>query len=175
MRIPFFSVWADVATFILRAVPLYVQLLIIYFVIPELIGINLPLLPAATLALSLCSAAYVSQIIRAGTNAIAQEQWEAAQMLAYSKIQTGYYIIAPQVIRNVMPSLIAELDQLLKSTSLASALGMLELTRAGMNIVSREMNPITIYLMVAFLYLCISAFLNGCGMLIEQRLSYDRN
>ena len=172
LRITWVSPILNWVTFVLRAVPLYVQLLIVYFVLPELMGINLPLFCAAVVALSICSGAYVSQIVRAGTNAIAIEQWHAAQVLGYSTAQAVRFVIVPQVVRVVLPALIGELDQLLKSTSLVSTLGMLELTRAGMNIVSREMNPITIYLSVAVIYLVISLVLNGCGALLERRFSY---
>ncbi len=172
LRISWVSPILNWVTFVLRAVPLYVQLLIVYFVLPELMGVNLPLFCAAVVALSICSGAYVSQIVRAGTNAIATEQWHAAQVLGYSTVQAVRFVIVPQVVRVVLPALIGELDQLLKSTSLVSTLGMLELTRAGMNIVSREMNPITIYLTVAIIYLVLSSVLNGCGALLERRFSY---
>ena len=77
------------------------------------------------------------------------------------------------MLKNVTPALGGELDQLLKSTSMLSAIGFLELTRVGMNIIAREMAPLTIYLSIAVLYLCMSSLLNIIVKKIEQRLSYE--
>ncbi len=159
----------DVCTFVLRGVPLYVQLLITYFVLPDLLRINLPIFFAGTLTLGLCSAAYVSQMVRSGINAIPAGQWEAAYVLGYSTTQTVRWIIMPQVMRAILPTLVGEVDQLLKSTSIISSIGLLELTRAGMNIVSREMNPLTIYLTIALLYLMLSSALNALGAFLERK------
>lgn len=159
----------DGCTFVIRGVPIYVQLLISYFVLPDLLGINLPIFFAATLTLGLCSAAYVSQIVRGGINAIPVGQWEAAYVLGYSTTQTVCWIILPQMVRNILPAIVGEFDQLLKSTSIVSSIGLLELTRVGMNIVAREMNPLTIYLVIALLYLVLSSALNALGAFFEQR------
>lgn len=159
----------DACTFVLRGVPLYVQLLITYFVLPDLLGINLPIFFAGTFTLGLCSAAYVSQMVRSGINAIPAGQWEAAYVLGYSTSQTVRWIIMPQVMRAILPTLVGEVDQLLKSTSIVSSIGLLELTRAGMNIVSREMNPLTIYLTIALLYLMLSSALNALGAFLERK------
>jgi polar amino acid transport system permease protein len=146
----------NVFTFVLRGVPYYVQLLLAYFVLPELLGINPPAFICAFLSLGLCSAAYVSQIMRAGLNSISQGQWESAQVLGYTKFQTLRYIIMPQVFKNVLPAINGELDQLLKSTSIVSAIGVLELTRAALNVIAVEMQPIPVYLSIALIYLAMS-------------------
>jgi ABC-type amino acid transport system permease subunit len=75
-------------------------------------------------------------------------------------------------MRLVLPAFNNELDGLLKSTAIVSSIGLLELTRMGMNIVSREMEPVPIYLIVALFYLCMSAFLNFIGRTLERRISY---
>lgn len=173
MRIAYISEFFDLITFVLRGVPFYIQLLIAYFVLPDLLQINVPTFVIASLALGLCSAAYVSQMIRGGLNAIADGQWEAAQALGYSQLATLRFIIIPQVIRAISPSLIGELDQLLKSTSILSTIGVLELTRAGMNIIAREMNPISMYAAIAIIYLAMSTCLNIVGYWLEQRLKIE--
>ena len=175
LRIAGLSVLLDAVTFILRGVPYYVQLLIAYFVLPNLIGINIPTFIIASGSLGLCSAAYVSQIVRGGLNALPVGQWEAAHVLGITAVQTVWYIILPQLVRAVLPSLIGEFDQLLKSTSILSAIGVLELTRAGMNVIAREMNPIPVYLGLAVCYLMFSAVLNGGLWLAERRLNACRN
>lgn len=162
-------------TFILRAVPFYVQLLIIYFVLPDLIGFNLQPFPASVIALGLCSSGYVSQIIRAGLNAVPLSQWETAQTLGYTTYQTLRYIIFPQTLLHILPPLNNELDNLLKSTAIVSSIGMLELTRVGMNIVSRTMEPVPVYLTIALFYVVMSALLNLLARTIEKKVSYVRS
>lgn len=159
-------------TFILRAVPVYVQLLIAYFVLPDLLGIELEAFSAAIIALGLCSAGYTAQIVRGGLNALPNEQWEAAYTLGYSVIDSLRFIIFPQLVRNILPALTGEFDALLKSTAILASIGLLELTRMGMNIVSREMDPLPIYLAVAGFYVGISATINMISRKLEKRLRY---
>ncbi|MEN9343757.1 MAG: putative glutamine transport system permease protein glnP [Chlamydiota bacterium] len=162
-------------TFVLRGVPFFVQLLLVYFVFPHLLGFDLEPFPASVIALGLCSSGYVAQIIRGGLNAISHLQWESAFVLGLSRIQSLRYVILPQLLRHVLPMLNNELDALLKSTSIVSSIGVLELTRAGMNIVSREMQPVPTYLTIALFYLCMSALLNVLSRRIEKKLAYAKS
>lgn len=156
----FYSAYAiSCYTFIAKGIPVYVQILIAYFVLPSLIGINLSPFVAGTLALALCSSGYVTDIVRSGIDALPQGQWQAAYVLGYSTKQTMQRIILPQALRIVLPALFGELEQLLKSSSLLATIGILELTRSGMNIISRELNPIPVYLIIALIYLSLSALL----------------
>lgn len=175
LRIPFFSKTIEFLTFVLRAIPFFVQLLLVYFVLPDLLGFNLEPFPASVIALGLCSSGYVAQMVRGGLNALPQAQWESAFALGLNKSQSLRHIILPQMGRNILPMLNNELDALLKSTSIVSSIGMLELTRMGMNIVSREMKPVAIYLTVAFFYICMSAFLHLIARGLERRLIYVKN
>lgn len=162
-------------TFVLRAVPVYVQILITYFVLPDLLHIEMDAFTAAIIALSLCSAGYTAQIVRGGLNAVPNEQWEAAYTLGYSVMDSLRYIIFPQLISNILPAITGEFDALLKSTAILASIGLLELTRMGMNIVSREMDPLPIYLAVAGLYIGISAAINIISRQLEKRLRYANN
>jgi ABC-type amino acid transport system permease subunit len=85
------------------------------------------------------------------------------------------FIIFPQLLRNILPALTGEFDALLKSTAILASIGLLELTRMGMNIVSREMDPLPIYLTVAGLYVGISASINIISKKLEKRLRYVNN
>lgn len=170
LRIPFLSQAIEFLTFVLRAIPFFVQLLLVYFVLPDLLGFNLESFPASVIALGLCSSGYVAQMVRGGLNGIPQAQWESAFALGLNTLQSLRHIILPQMVRHVLPMWNNELDALLKSTSIVSAIGMLELTRMGMNIVSREMQPVAIYLTVAFFYVCMSALLNLITRVLERRL-----
>ena len=169
LRIPYISFMFDCITFLLRAVPFYVQLLIVYFVLPGLVGIYISPFSAAVVSLGFCSAAYVSQMVRGGINGINKGQWEAAQMLGYSKMQTLQYIIVPQVVRIILPALLGECDQLLKSTAIISAIGVLELTGAARNIIAQELNPLTMYTVIAVMYVCMSSIMAIFAGLVERR------
>ncbi len=175
LRIPLLSQAIEFLTFVLRAIPFFVQLLLVYFVLPDLLGFNLEPFPASVIALGLCSSGYVAQMVRGGLNGIPPAQWESAFALGLNIPQSLQHIILPQMGRTILPLLNNELDSLLKSTSIVSSIGMLELTRMGMNIVSREMQPVAIYLTVAFFYICMSALLNLVARMLERRLTYVKN
>ncbi len=175
LRIPFLSSILEGGCFVLRAVPFYVQLLIVYFVLPDLLGFSLPPFSASTIALGFCSSGYVAQIVRAGINSIPRIQWESAFNLGFTSIQSVRLVIMPQMVRHVLPAFINELDSLLKSTAIVSSIGMLELTRVGMNLVSREMEPVPIYLTVACVYLTLSAVLNLFAKITERKLAYAKH
>lgn len=174
VRIPGLSFLIEGVTFVLRAVPCVVQILIVYFVLPDILGCQLEPFTASIIALGVCSSGYVMQIIRSGINSIASSQWEAAFSLGYSSLQSFLYIILPQVWRNILPACSNEIESLLKSTAIVSSIGMLELTRMGMNLVSREMQPVPIYLLVAFFYLCMSAVFTFLTRSLERRIAYAK-
>lgn len=161
-------------TALLRGVPFYVQLLIAYFVIPEILGINtISPFVISTIALGICSAAYVSQIIKSGLDAIPVGEWEAAFVLGYTKRQALTYLMMPRASRLIMPALRGELDQLLKSTSIISTIGILELTNIARNIVERNLQPLPIYCAIATIYLLISVVFNAIVIRLFEKRSYD--
>jgi polar amino acid transport system permease protein len=172
LRIPILSHLVGGVAFVYRAVPFFVQLLIVYFVLPELLGVNFDPFAASVIALGMCSSGYVAQIVCAGINSIPTSQWEAAFTLGYTRFQSLRYIILPQMARNVLPVFNNELDALLKSTAIVSSIGLLELTRVGMNIVSRELDPIRVYLTIASIYLLLSALLNLITRNFERKIAY---
>ena len=166
---PIFVQMINSITFISRAVPFFVQLLIVYFVFPEILPINFTPFAASVIALGFCSSGYVAQFIRGAIDSIDPAQWEVAQTLGYSQWQIVMRIIFPQALRIALPSLNNELESLLKSTAIASSIGMLELTRIGMNIVSREMEPAAVYLAIALFYIALSIVLKKISQQLERR------
>lgn len=175
LRTPYLSFWIEGICFIARGIPFFVQLLIVYFVMPDLLGWNLSPFFASVIALGVCSSGYVAQFVRSTLNAIPIAQWESASMLGYSTLHTFLRIIFPQMLRSVLPLFNNELDALLKSTSIVSSIGLLELTRVGMNLVSREMEPLPIYLTLACFYLSMSAVLHCTAKIWERKVSYVKN
>ncbi len=118
LRLPLLAHAIDVYIIVIRGTPIYVQILIAYFALPDLLGINLSPFSAGVLALGANSVAYVAEIVRAGINSIRPGQWDAAYVLGYSLPTTLRSIILPQMLRNVLPALTNESIVLIKETSL---------------------------------------------------------
>jgi polar amino acid transport system permease protein len=171
MRSKGFSKILDWITIILMGIPLYVQILLVYFVLPSLIKININAFWAGVIALGLCSSVYISEIVRSGINVINKSQWEAAFSLGSTKGQCIFYIILPQMIRNVLPPIISELVAVMKSTSILATIGTLELTKVGQNIVARSMDPIFVYCCMALIYLFLNGIISFLGKYIEKKLA----
>lgn len=144
-----------------RGTPLLVQIFMIYFGIPALMqnmGMQLTFnrLVAAVLALSLNSAAYLAEIVRAGIQSIELGQKEAAESLGLDQIQTLRYVIFPQAFRRMIPPLGNEFITLLKDTSLVAVIGYEELFRRGQLIVASNYRAFEIYFTVALVYLILN-------------------
>lgn len=157
MRNPFSTVFFNSFVWIIRGTPLFVQVLIIYYALPEVIGISLSPFSAGVIALGINSMAYISEIVRGGINAIPEGQWEAAYVIGLKPRQTLQGIILPQMVRINLPSLTNELTTLIKETSILMVIGVAELTKVSKDIVARELDPMTIYLAAAVLYLAMTS------------------
>lgn len=154
-----------------RGTPMLVQILFVYYVLPQF-GLDIDPFWAASLAIGLNSAAYISQIIRSGIKSIPTGQWEAALTLGISKFQTLKNIIFPQAFRVALPSLGNELTTLVKDSSLASIIGVMELSKEASIIRSRTYDAFSILLAVSVIYLILTATLSYLVKLYEKRLSH---
>ncbi len=168
LRIPFLSPLLDGLTLLLRGVPLFAQLMIAYFAIPQLFGIAPSAVVTGILTLGFCSGAYASELVRNGYNTIDKGQWLAAQALGYSRWQQVRYIIGPQMLRQIFPSLANEYLMVLKSTALLGAIGIVEITKIGTNVMYQTFNPLPVCCIVAAIYLGLSAVLSGISTWIER-------
>jgi polar amino acid transport system permease protein len=157
MRNPFSTVVLNSFVWIIRGTPLFVHVLIVYYALPEVIGISLSPFTAGVIALGINSMAYISEIVRGGINAIPEGQWEAAYVIGLKPWQTLQGIILPQMLRINLPSLTNELTALIKETSILMVIGVAELTKVSRDIVARELDPMTIYLAAALLYLAMTS------------------
>lgn len=110
-----------------RGTPLLVQIYIIYIGLPKLIGIDLPDMTVAAVALALNSGAYISEIIRAGIDAVDKGQMEAARSLGMSQRLAMFQIIIPQAFKNILPALGNEFISIIKESSIVSVIGVAEL------------------------------------------------
>lgn len=153
---------------VIRGTPLLVQILFIYFVLP-LFGIHLPAFTSGVIALTLNSAAYISEIFRAGILSIDVGQMEAARALGMTYAQAMRRIILPQTFRRVVPPLTNEGIALLKDSSLVSVIGLTELARTGQELASRYAAPLTIWPIVALFYLLLTFPLTRVAEYLERR------
>ena len=152
---------------VLRGTPVVVQLMIIYFVI--FASSDNGTLVAA-LAFGLNSGAYVAEIVRGGIMSIDQGQFEAGRSLGFNYIQTMRFVIIPQTIKNVLPSLANEFIALLKETSVAGYVAVADLTKGGDIIRSRTYSPFMPLISVALIYLVLVMFFSHLVGILERRL-----
>ena len=152
---------------VLRGTPVVVQLMIIFFVIFASSDNGVMV---ASLAFGLNSGAYVAEIVRGGIMSIDQGQFEAGRSLGFNYFQTMRFIIIPQTIKNVLPSLANEFIALLKETSVAGYVAVMDLTKAGDIIRSRTYSPFLPLLAVAAIYLVLVIFFSKLVNLLERRL-----
>lgn len=152
-----------------RGVPLLVQLLMFFYMLPH-IGLDLPAILAAILSVGMCSAAYTAEILRGALQTIPAGQTEAAHALGMPPLSLWRRILVPQALRLGMPSLINELILLVKVSSLASVVGIGELTRVAQNITGQTYRPLEIYLAAAAIYFVINFSIALLGRMAERRL-----
>lgn len=155
---------------IIRGIPMLIQITFAYYVLPQF-GIQFPAFWVAVVAIGLNSAAYVSQIIKTGIRSIGKGQLEAGRVLGLSTMDITRYIILPQAFRLVIPSLGNEFITLVKDSSLASVIGVVELTKEGNFIRGRTFDALTVFTAVAFIYLIITTSLSLLVNWFEQRIN----
>ena len=153
---------------IIRGTPVVVQLLIIYFVVFGAVDIDKVLV--AIIAFGINSGAYVAEIIRGGIMSIDKGQMEAGRSLGLSYIQSMRLIIIPQAFKTILPTLCNEFIVLLKETSVAGYVGVMDLTKAGDIIRGRTFSAFMPLIAVALIYLALVMFLTSIVGRVERRL-----
>lgn len=143
---------------IIRGTPVLLQLMIIYYVIFKSVNTNIILI--GILAFGLNSGAYVSEIIKSGLISVNPGQMEAGKSLGLSYGQTTRYVILPQAIKNIKPALGNEFITLLKETSVAGYIGIVELTKASDIIASRTYDYFFPLIITSLIYLTLTLFLS---------------
>lgn len=156
-----------------RGVPLLVQLIAFFYILPY-VGIDMPAIVAAFLSIGMCSAAYNAEILRGSLQAIPNGQTEAAEALGIPPFSLWRRILIPQALRIGLPSHINELILLVKVSSLASVVGIGELTRVAQNITGQTYRPLEIYVAAAVIYFVINAILAWLGRAAERKLDFAR-
>ncbi|AHG65875.1 amino acid ABC transporter permease [Advenella mimigardefordensis] len=155
---------------IFRGTPLLVQLLLIYFGLPR-IGIVLEPVPSAIIALTLFSASYLSENFRSGINAVDKGQWEAGLSMGLSYRKLMQRIILPQGLVIAIPTVGSRLIALVKDTSLASTVTVVELTRVADQVGAATFRYMEMFLMVGAIYWIINQILTIVQTYLEERFA----
>ena len=158
---------------VMRGTPLMLQLLFIFYGLKPIFGIQLDRVISAQVAFALNYAAYFAEIFRGGIEGIPQGQHEAAKVLGFTKKQTFFRIVLPQVVKRIIPPIGNEFITLFKDTSLAQAIGVVELLRITENWVSSAVD-MTPFLIAGIFYLVMNGIVTRCFTVAEKRLSYYR-
>ena len=156
-----------------RGTPILVQLLLIFYLLPT-VGIDLPPVGAAVVALAFNTAAFQSEIYRAGLAAIPVGEIEASRMLGLTRRQTLMRIEAPQAIRIMLPALVGEVLALVRNSSLVSVIAVTDLTRRAQQIASSTFKPLESYSIALLMYVAIALVLSAICMWLERRLKRAR-
>lgn len=158
---------------LVQGTPLLVIMFTLFFGLPGL-GINVTALTAASIALIVYAGAYLGEIWRGCIQSVPKPQWEAAECLALTRTQRMMRVVLPQAIRIATPPTIGFAVQIVKNSSLASVVGLVELARAGQIINNSIFQPFVIYSVIAVAYFAMCYPLSLWGQRLEQRSGYAR-
>lgn len=154
---------------IMRGIPMIVLAFFVYFGIPQMFGINLSAFQAGVITLSINAAAYIGEIIRGGISAVDIGQSEASRSLGLSQGKTMRYVILPQAVKIMIPSLINQFIMTLKDSSILSVIGLVELTQTGRVIIARTYQSGTIWLIVGAMYVILITILAKLSNYLERK------
>ena len=152
-----------------RGVPLVMVIFWIWFIIPQLLRLPIPEYGVALTAFVIFEAAYFGEIVRAGVQSVSRGQVEAATALGMTTTKTMTYVVLPQALRNMVPSLVTQMIVLFKDTSLASIIGYVDLTKAAQIVNNREIKPFQLYLFIAVVYWICTYSMSRVAQRLEHR------
>ena len=169
-RIPVLNRLARLYIWIIRGTPLLVQLYVVFYGLPG-VGVLIDPFPCAVLVFSINEGAYCAETMRAALEAVPAGQMEAGYCVGMSTLQIMRRIVLPQAFRTAFPSLGNSLISMVKDTSLAANITVLEMFMAAQRIVARTYEPLALYCEVGLIYLVFSTVLTRLQAYGEQRLS----
>jgi len=155
---------------IVRGTPILVQILFIYFALPDLLDLNLDKITASIIAIAINAGAYIAEIVRGGVESIDKGQFEAGDSIGLTKNQTMWHIIWPQAFRRMIPPLGNQFIISLKDTSLFSVIAVVELVYQGKAYTAASASYFDPYFMVGLFYLAITIPSSVILRRLEKRL-----
>lgn len=159
--------------YIMRSTPLMLQVMFIYFLLPQVLPFRFDRFSAAIFAFTINYAAYFAEIFRGGIQSISIGQWEAGQVLGMTRMQTFFRVILPQAAKRVILPVTNEVITLVKDTALASTIAVTELMALAKKQVSSS-SSIEPYLIAMIMYLILNGVTERLCRLAERRLNYYR-
>ena len=157
----------------IRGTPLLIQIFLIYFALPAVLGSRVDPFVAAVSACSINAGAYIAEIFRAGILSVDKGQMEAGRSLGLSWYQTMREIVVPQAFKRIIPPLGNEFIAMLKDSSLVSVIGFEELTRSGQLIIARTYGSFEIWTSVAIIYLVMTLTISQLVAFLERKFKTD--
>ena len=158
---------------LVRAVPILVLILWVYYGLPQVADISISVFWAGVLALAISDSAFQAEIFRAGIQSIDRGQHEAAHSISLSYVDKMRFVILPQAIKRILPALGNQLVYMLKMSSLVSVIGMEELTRRANELVVTEYRPLEIYTVLVLEYLVLILVVSAAVRWFEMRMGAD--
>jgi len=155
-----------------RGTPLLVQILILFYVVGDALGIENRYV-AGGLILSLFSGAYIAEIVRAGIEGVGQSQWESARAIGLTPAQIYRYVVFPQALRQMLPPLAGQFVSLIKDSSLLSVIAVNELTQNAREVNAFTYSTLEAYLPLAAGYLILTLPLSLWTRRLEERFRYE--
>src|SRR6267142_137068 len=152
-----------------RGVPLVMVIFWIWIIVPQVLRFPIPEYGVALTAFVIFEAAYFGEIVRAGVQSVARGQVEAATALGMTATKTMAYVVLPQALKNMVPSLVTQMIVLFKDTSLASIIGYVDLTKAAQIVNNREIRPFELYLFIAVVYWLCTYSMSLLARRLERR------
>lgn len=159
--------------YLIRSTPLMLQIMFVYFLLPQILPFKVDRFSAVIFAFAVNYAAYFAEIFRSGIQSIPAGQYEAAKVLGYTKTQTFFCIILPQVVKRVLLPMTNEIITLIKDTALASTVAVVELMTIAKKQVSSS-SSVEPYLLAIVFYLVLNGVAEQLCKLAEKKLSYYR-
>ena len=156
----------------IRGTPLLVQILIFFYVVADAYGVQNRYL-VGVLTLALFSAAYISEIIRAGIESVGASQWESARAIGMTVRQTYRHVVFPQALRQSLPPLAGQFVSLIKDSSLLSIIGIAEFTKNARDVNSLTFSTFESYLPLALGYLVLTLPISWWTRSLENRVRFE--
>ncbi|TKD70040.1 amino acid ABC transporter permease [Pseudalkalibacillus hwajinpoensis] len=170
-RVKILSWIADAYTSVFRGTPLILQLLLFYHATPQLTGYDISAFEAGVLSFGLNSAAYISEIIRAGIRAVDTGQNEAAAALGIPYRPMMKDIILPQAMKNILPALMNEFITLTKESAIVSVIGVFDIMRRSQIVAAEKFKYFEPLLIAGVIYYLLVMILTLVGKMVERRMS----
>ncbi|HCV89463.1 MAG TPA: amino acid ABC transporter permease [Alphaproteobacteria bacterium] len=155
---------------VVRAVPILVLILWVYYGLPQVADISISVFWAGVLALAISDSAFQAEIFRAGIQSVDRGQHEAAHSISLGYVDKMRFVILPQAIKRILPALGNQLVYMLKMSSLVSVIGMEELTRRANELVVTEYRPLEIYTVLVIEYLVLILLVSAAVRWLERRM-----